>query len=78
MSFLMDVIRKTANEGILSRVSPLTRYYMMRLMKEIVIEILRNDQFLFRICAGVSAMIVSVSRTLSVQHRFFSVLILFF
>ena len=39
MSFLMGVIYKTANEGLLSRVSPLTLYYTLRLMSEIVIEI---------------------------------------
>lgn len=73
----MDVIYKTANEGLLSRVSTLTLYYTLRFMNEIVIEILRNHQFLVRIGAGVPAMIVRVYCTLSVHHLFFSVLILF-
>jgi len=65
MSFLLGVIRvyKTANEGLLSRMSPLTIYYTLRLMKEIVIEVLRNDQFLFRKCSGVRVMIVRVYST---------------
>jgi len=45
MSFLMGVIYKTANEGLLIRVSPLTLYYTLRLMSEIVIEIKKKRSF---------------------------------
>jgi hypothetical protein len=71
------IYTKTVNEGLLIRVSPLTLYYTLRLINEIVIEILRNGQFLFRICAGVPAMIVRVYSTLRVHHHFFSILVLF-
>lgn len=77
MNFLMGVIYKTANEGLFSRVSPLTLYCTQRLMNEIVIDILRNDQFLFRICAGVPVKIVRVYCTLSVHRHLISVLMLF-
>jgi hypothetical protein len=73
----MGVIYETANEGLLSRVIPLTLYYTLRLINEIVIEILRNGQFLFRICAGIPAMIVRVYCTLRVHHHFSSILVLF-
>ena len=38
-NFLLGVICKTANEGLLGTVSPLTLYYTHRLMNEILIEI---------------------------------------
>ena len=69
----MEVICKTANEGLLARMSPLTLYYTPRLSNEIITEILRKDQLLFRICTDVPARIVRDCYTFIAQHHFVSV-----